>query len=123
MDGLANQAFLSTAGAIVAMLVSITSAIIMILKHKNSAPIDKRTAELATTTALAAASKTHVDTALALNVKLTSENTRLDSELSSERRKVSQWEQWFTRIMSGWSVIRSSENPPAGPIYEREESK
>ena len=119
----------SALGSLAAILVSLVTAAVTIAKEKRAAPIDRKTAEMATTTAIAAASKTTIEAAMAVNEKLDAESDRKTEEinkmhkaLAEEQSKVDLWHQWYAMLVSQWEVLRRYPHPPLQPNYVRKDS-
>ena len=108
---------------IAALITAAVSAVVMWLKDRRAAPIDRQTAELATTTAITVASKTTIDSALAITERLREENQRISDDLENERSKVATWERWYSVLIAQWDAIRRGPNVPLGPKYQERDSQ
>ena len=102
-----------TIGAVAALVVAVVTSLTTWLKDRRSAPIDRKTAEMATTTAITVASKSTIETALAIS-------ERSEKDFEDERKKVGVWERWYDGLVGKWHEVRHSEQPPARPIYNGE---
>ena len=87
--------------------------------HKGSqgAPIERKTAELATATAISDAGKTIVDSAMAINEKMAEQSVRLNDEIKVLRDRVCLWERWHNNLRDTWDTVRTNEHAPDGPDH------
>jgi hypothetical protein len=106
--------------AIAALIVAIVTSLVQFLKDRRSAPIDRKSAEMATTTAITAASKTTIEAAILINEKLAADNDRIDEDFRDEIRKVRAWERWYAALSAAWDEIRQQVHPPEKPDFDED---
>ena len=116
MENWLNPTALVSAATVFATVIG---AMIAIAKERRAAPIDKKTVEMATTTAISTASKQAVETSTLLNERLENENKRVIEEARESRLKVALWEIWYNTMSEQWDIVRQNENPPDAPRSER----
>lgn len=100
-------------GAIAALLTAVVTSIIAFVKDRRSAPIDRKTAELATTTVITDASKSTVETVL-LVTKM------IEDDLKEARKELRGWEKWYSILSDTWGTVRQQKYPPVKPEEDDE---
>ena len=105
--------------SIATVFATLVGAIVAIVKERRAAPIDKKTVEMATTTAISNASRQTIEGSVMLNERLDAENKRLVDETKEERRRVTVWETWYNVLVDQWDMLRQVDHAPDAPRYER----
>lgn len=108
--------------SIATVFATIVGAIVAIVKERRAAPIDKKTVEMATTTAISNASRQTIEGSMMLNERLDTENKRLLDEAKESRHKVTVWETWYNVVVDQWTLLRQSDHAPDAPKYERSDT-
>ena len=107
-----------TIGAITGILTAIGGAIGFLIKHFTSAPIARKEAEVAASSAITDANKASVDTVVIVMGELRKENERLTKEISAIRAIESMWDEWYNNLVKKWAEIRVALVPPDAPELE-----
>lgn len=103
--------------AFAALITSVSTALFLVIKDRREAPIERKTAELATATAISDAGKTIVDSAMAINEKMAEQSVRLNDEIKVLRNRVCLWERWHNSLRDTWDTVRTNEHAPDGPDH------
>ena len=103
--------------AFAALITSVSTALFLIIKDRRGAPIERKTAELATATAITDAGKTIVDSAMAINEKMAEQSVRLNDEIKVLSDRVRLWERWYNNLRDTWDKVRTNKDAPDGPNY------
>ena len=69
--------------AFAALITSVSTALFLVIKDRRGAPIERKTAELATATAITDAGKTIVDSAMAINEKMAEQSVALFEQITN----------------------------------------
>lgn len=104
-------------GAIGALIGAVVGALIAVLKYRSSTPIERKTAEIATTSAITSAGKTMVETAVIINERLENQISRMYIDFEYEHLKADLWEKWYNDLWNNWDAFRKSPKAPASPTY------
>ena len=112
---------LQTLMSIIPLIVSLASAIVMIIKDRRSAPIERKTADVASFTSLSNASKVNVDMALALADRLADENERYLNTISEQDKKIIGWQHWYNVLRTDWELLKANDVPPDSPCFKEED--
>ena len=103
--------------AFAALITSVSTALFLVIKDRRVAPIERKTAELATATAITDAGKTIVDSAMAINEKMAEQSVRLNDEIKVLSNRVRLWERWYNNLRDTWDKVRTNEQAPDGPDH------
>ena len=103
-----------TIGAIGTLIAALVSSIFVFIKDRRSAPIDRKTAELATTTAIKDASRSTIETVLLVN-------QLIEEDLRENRKKLHAWERWYSNLVGAWSSMKNQSSPPPRPAEDEDE--
>ena len=103
--------------AFAALITSVSTALFLVIKDRRGAPIERKTAELATATAISDAGKTIVDSAMAINEKMAEQSVRLNDEIKVLSDRVRLWERWYNNLRDTWDKVRTNEHAPDGPDH------
>ena len=103
--------------AFAALITSVSTALFLVIKDRRVAPIERKTAELATATAISDAGKTIVDSAMAINEKMAEQSVRLNDEIKVLSNRVRLWEHWYNNLRDTWDTVRTNEHAPDGPDH------
>ena len=101
--------------AFAALITSVSTALFLVIKDRRGAPIERKTAELATATAITDAGKTIVDSAMAINEKMAEQSVRLNDEIKVLSNRVRLWERWYNNLRDTWDKVRTNKDVPQGP--------
>ena len=112
MEQWLNPAALGSLGT---LLTAIVGAIYMVVKDQRSGKIEIRTAEDATSTSLATASKISIDTMSDVNAHLVTWVKSVEEDLNTERLTTSAWRRWYRNLKKNWDVLRQLDTPPDEP--------
>ena len=101
--------------AFAALITSVSTALFLVIKDRRGAPIERKTAELATATAMTDAGKTIVDSAMAIHEKMAEQSVRLNDEIKVLSNRVRLWEHWYNNLCDTWDKVRTNKDAPQGP--------